>query len=75
VKSIFDKEFSQKKVSFMPHRISIDKFSHRKGFRQYATVICDLETRNLLEVIDSHKQEEIATELMQWSSVERSSFE
>lgn len=40
-------------------RISIDEFSHRKGRGQFATVVGDIDNGKLLEVIDSHKQEDI----------------
>lgn len=48
-------------------RISIDEFSHRKGYGKFATVVCDLENKTLLEVIDSHKQDDIIQTLMLWS--------
>ena len=49
----------------------MDEFSHRKGYKKFATAICDLEEGGLIEVIDSHKQEEIIETLMQWSLEER----
>ena len=47
-------------------RISIDEFSHRKGRGIFATVVSDLDNSTLLEVIDSHKQEEIIEALLEW---------
>lgn len=47
-------------------RLSIDEFSHRKGRGQFATVVSDIEHSNLLEVIDSHKQEDIIEALLGW---------
>ena len=49
----------------------MDEFSHRKGYKKFATAICGLEEGGLIEVIDSHKQEEIIKTLMQWSLEER----
>jgi transposase len=43
----------------MPEKLSLDEFSKKKGNRKFATVVCDLEKKSLLEVIDSHKSEEI----------------
>ncbi len=55
----------------MPKKLGMDEFSHRKGYKKFATAICDLEEGGLIEVIDSHKQEEIIETLMQWSLEER----
>lgn len=46
-------------------RISIDEVSHRKGHQKFATVVGDIENGKLIEVIDSHKQEEIVKVLEQ----------
>ncbi len=43
----------------MPEKLSLDEFSKKKGKRKFATVVCDLEQKSLLEVIDSHKSEAI----------------
>ena len=43
----------------MPKKLSLDEFSKKKGKRKFATVVCDLEKSSLLEVVDSHKTEEI----------------
>ena len=43
--------------------MSLDEFSRRKGKGRFATVVTDLEKSSLLEVIDSHKSEEIITVL------------
>lgn len=43
----------------MPQKLSLDEFSKKKGKRKFATVVCDLERSSLLEVVDSHKTEEI----------------
>jgi transposase len=46
-------------------RVSIDEISHRKGHQDFATVVCDIDHSVLLEVIDSHHQEEIIEVLKQ----------
>ena len=43
----------------MPTKLSLDEFSKKKGKRKFATMVCDLERSSLLEVIDSHKSDEI----------------
>ena len=43
----------------MPERVSLDEISKQKGKRKFVTVVSDLEQSSLLEVIDSHKSEEI----------------
>jgi transposase len=42
-------------------RISIDEVSQRKGHGDFVTVVSNIDLGELLEVIDSHKQEEIIT--------------
>ncbi|PSN13861.1 hypothetical protein C7271_22160 [filamentous cyanobacterium CCP5] len=56
----------QKKESWAgAKRIAIDEVSHRKGQRNFATVVGDLEAGRLLEVIDSHQQLDIIEALEQ----------
>lgn len=43
----------------MPEKISLDEFSKEKGKRKFVTVVSNIETASLLEVIDSHKSDEI----------------
>ncbi len=43
----------------MPERLALDEFSKEKGKRKFVTVVSDLDKSSLLEVIDSHKSEEI----------------
>ena len=45
--------------------MSLDEFSRRKGKGQFATVLVDLDKSSLLEVIDSHKSDDIITVLKQ----------
>ncbi len=45
--------------------MSLDEFSRRKGKGRFATVVTDLEKSSLLEVIDSHKSEDIIAVLKQ----------
>ncbi len=43
----------------MPERLSLDEFSKKKGKRKFATVVSDIDKGSLLEVIDSHKSDDI----------------
>lgn len=45
--------------------MSIDEFSRQKGQRKFVTVVSDIDRGALLEVIDSHKSEEIIEVLQQ----------
>ena len=45
-------------------RLGIDEISKRKGHQNFATVVGDLEKGELMEVIDSHQQDEIIEVLM-----------
>jgi transposase len=49
----------------MPKRLSLDKFSRRKGQGNLATIVTDLDKSSLLEVINSHKSADIITVLKQ----------
>ena len=40
-------------------RLSIDEISKKKGHKNFITLVSDVDTGNLLEVIDSHKEQEI----------------
>jgi len=67
VKGILESKFNgSNNLNCNINKISIDEFSHRKGQGNFATVICDLETANLIEVIDSHQQDKIIEILMEW---------
>jgi transposase len=44
----------------MPNRLSLDEFSRTKGQGNFATILTDLDKGSLLEVIDSHKSDDIA---------------
>ena len=46
-------------------RLSLDEISKRKGYRDFLTLVSNVDTGNLLEVIDSHKQSEIISVLKQ----------
>jgi transposase len=48
----------------MPKRLSLDEFSRRKGQGNFATILTDLDKGCLLEVIDSHRSEDIIKVLM-----------
>ena len=43
----------------------MDEFSRRKGKGRFATVLTDLDKSSLLEIIDSHKSDDIITILKQ----------
>jgi transposase len=45
--------------------LSIDKISKRKGHQDFATVVCDIDRGDLVEVIDSHRQDKIVEVLEQ----------
>lgn len=66
VKGVLESKFNEKKFDTNITKISIDEFSHRKGQGNFATVVCNLETAELIEVIDSHQQDEIIKTLMEW---------
>lgn len=60
VENIFTRIASLKKKDWgMPERIGLDEFSKKKGKGKFATVVCDLDKSSLLEVIDSHKTDDI----------------
>jgi transposase len=45
--------------------MSIDEISKRKGHKDFVTVVCDIDRGDLVEVIDSHKQDKIIEVLEQ----------
>ena len=45
--------------------MSIDEISKRKGHKDFVTVVCDIDRGDLVEVIDSHKQDKIVEVLEQ----------
>lgn len=49
----------------MPKRISIDEIAMHKGHQDYKTVVCDIDSRQLIEVIDGRTQESILQKLME----------
>jgi len=49
-----------------PPLLGIDEFALRKG-HQYDTILCDLETRDVLEVCDGRKKEEVVKLLQRLS--------
>lgn len=46
-------------------RLSIDEISQRKGHKDFVTVVADIDQGKLIEMIDSHKQENIIEILIQ----------
>ena len=67
VRGIFDHQFSLKKKDNWKEvkRVSIDEVSKRKGHRDFVTVVSNIDACELLEVIDSHKQDDIIEILKQ----------
>jgi transposase len=67
VQGIFKHQFSLKKKDNweIVKRISIDEVSQRKGHGDFVTVVSNIDLGELLEVIDSHKQEDIIEVLKQ----------
>ena len=61
VQGIFKHQFDSKKKATWGKvkRLSIDEISQRKGHQDFATVVCDIDRGELLEVIDSHHQSDI----------------
>jgi transposase len=58
-------EHRKKKEWCQVKRLGIDEIAKRKGHKDFVTVISDIEAGKLIEVIDSHQQEEIIEVLMQ----------
>lgn len=67
VQKIFD-DFAQVEIKNqdigMPKRLSLDEFSRKKGHGKFATILVDLDKSSLLEVINSHKNDDIIKALM-----------
>jgi transposase len=60
VQKIFSQLAQSKKKDWgMSERLSLDEISKEKGKRKFVTVVGELDKGSLLEVIDSHKSEEI----------------
>jgi transposase len=61
IKSIFTHvHYSQKKNCWdSGKRVSIDEISMRKGKGSLVTVVSDIDGGNLIEMIDSHRQDDI----------------
>lgn len=58
--------FSKKKDNWEEvTRVSIDEVSKRKGHQNFVTVVSNIDAGELLEVIDSHKQDDIIEVLKQ----------
>jgi transposase len=67
VQGIFNHQFSLKKKDNWEEvkRVSIDEVSKRKGHQNFVTVVSNIDAGELLEVIDSHKQDDIIEVLKQ----------
>ena len=55
--------------------MSLDEFARRKGKGNFATILTDLDKSSLLEVIDSHKSDDIIASLKQQPVVMREGVE
>jgi len=78
VQKIFDElsKIEIKKQDWgMPKRLSLDEFSRRKGQGNFATILTDLDTSSLLEVIDSHKSDDIIIALKRMPQAMRDQVE
>ena len=64
-KIFFTKLLSQKQDWGLPKRLSLDEFARKKGQGNFATILTDLDKSSLLEVIDSHKSDDIIAILKQ----------
>jgi transposase len=64
-KTSFIKLLVLKKNWGYPKRLSLDEFARKKGQGNFATILTDLNKSSLLEVIDSHKSDDIITILKQ----------
>ena len=56
---------AKKKDWGVPKRLSLDEFARKKGQGQFATILTDLDKSSLLEIVDSHKSDDIITVLKQ----------
>ena len=67
VQGIFNHQFYLKKKENWEEvkRVSIDEVSKRKGYQNFVTVVSNIDLGELLEVIDSHKQDDIIEILKQ----------
>jgi transposase len=67
VQGIFNHRFNQERKMDWGEvkRLSIDEISKRKGHQDFATVVSDIDRGKLIEVIDSHQQEDIIEVLKQ----------
>lgn len=64
-KTYLKESLVKKKDWGTPSRLSLDEFSRQKGKGNLVTVVSDIVMGSLLEVIDSHKSEEIIEVLKQ----------
>jgi transposase len=55
--------------------LSLDEFARKKGQGNFATIVTDLDKSSLLEVVDSHKSDDIITVLKQQPQVMREQVE
>ena len=77
IKGIFEQVNKLKKKTSWKFvkRISLDEISMRKGRGNFVTVVSDISEGNLIEMIDSHRSEEIIEVLMTQPSEVREQIE
>lgn len=63
IKGMFDHVRSKKQEVKPTKKISIDEISMRKGQQDFVTVVSDIERGCLIELMDSHKQDDIIATL------------
>ena len=64
IKGMFDHISSKKNKKIKPtKRVSIDEISMRKGQQDFVTVVSDIDRGCLIDMIDSHKQDDIIAAL------------
>lgn len=59
----------------MPKRLSLDEFSQHKGHQDFLTTLVNLEHHCLIDVLNSHKQEELIAALQSYPAEVRAEVE
>jgi transposase len=66
VQGIYQRQCERKKKGWSQvKRLGMDEIAKRKGHKSFVTVLGNLETGELIDVIDTHQQDEIIEVLMQ----------
>lgn len=59
----------------LPRRLSLDEAAHRKGSRNLATVVSNLEDKRVHEVLDGRTRRVLERYLGSWSEADREHVE